>query len=306
MSVTPWLWVIFTVVAAGSQTLRNAMQKELTATLGTVGATHVRFLFGLPFAIVFLGMVIGVSGEPFHWPGGEALAWTVVGGLGQIAATALMLAAMRLRSFVVATALTKIEPLWVAVFGLVFLGDALTAGTGVAILVATCGVMVMSWPKQAVAGDAGWSWQPALLGMASGALFGVAAIGYRGGILALDHPNFVVGASSILVTGLVFQTIVLSAYLLIRDRDNLRAIFQAWRPSLFAGFMGAFASQFWFLAFAVESAARVRTLALVEILFAQIVTRNLFRQKLASREALGIGLIVAGVILLLNLQPARP
>ena len=50
----PWLWAVFTVAAAGGQVLRNAMQKELTATLGTVGATHVRFLFGLPFALVFL------------------------------------------------------------------------------------------------------------------------------------------------------------------------------------------------------------------------------------------------------------
>ena len=301
MSVTPWLWVIFTVIAAGSQTLRNAMQKELTATLGTVGATHVRFLFGMPFAIVFLFTILAVSGETMILPQGKALAWTMLGGLGQIAATALMLAAMRLRSFVVATALTKIEPLWVAVFGLVFLGDALSTGTGLAILVATGGVLVMSWPKQAAEGSAGWSWQPALLGMASGALFGVAAIGYRGGIIALDHPNFVVGASSILVTGLVFQTAILTAYLLIMDRDNLRAIFRAWRPSLFAGFMGAFASQFWFLAFAVESAARVRTLALVEILFAQLISRRLFQQNLASREAIGIGLIVIGVIMLLNL-----
>ena len=43
--------------------------------------------------------------------------------------------------------------------------------------------------------------------------------------------------------------------------------------------MGAFASQMWFLAFALETAAKVRTLALVEILFAQVISRNLFKQK---------------------------
>lgn len=300
MSVTPWLWVVFTVIAAGSQTLRNAMQKELTGTLGTVGATHVRFLFGLPFAIVFLLLILGVSGETVRLPGGPAIAWTCFGGLAQIGATALMLAAMRLRSFVVATALTKIEPVWVALFGLVFLSDVLSLGTTVSILVATCGVMIMSWPKPAAAGSAGWSWRPALLGIASGALFGLAAIGYRGGIQAHAAENFVVGASTILVTGLTFQTVILTLYLLIRDRTNLMAILRAWRPSLFAGFMGAFASQFWFLAFAIETAARVRTLALVEILFAQLVSRNLFKQRLASREAFGIALIIVGVILLLN------
>ena len=48
------LWAVFTLIAAAAQTARNAMQRELTATLGTVGATHVRFLFGFPFALVFL------------------------------------------------------------------------------------------------------------------------------------------------------------------------------------------------------------------------------------------------------------
>ena len=48
------LWIPFTLLAAAGQTARNAMQRELTAALGTVGATHVRFLFGFPFAIVFL------------------------------------------------------------------------------------------------------------------------------------------------------------------------------------------------------------------------------------------------------------
>ena len=45
---------MFTLLAAAGQTARNAMQRELTAALGTVGATHVRFLFGFPFALMFL------------------------------------------------------------------------------------------------------------------------------------------------------------------------------------------------------------------------------------------------------------
>jgi len=99
----------------------------------------------------------------------------------------------------------------------------------------------------------------------------------------------------------VIQTVMLTAYLVLADRKVLMAIIRAWKPSLFAGFMGAFASQMWYLAFALETAAKVRTLALVEILFAQAISRNLFKQSLASREAAGIGLIVVGVVLLLNL-----
>ena len=33
------LWIPFTLLAAAGQTARNAMQRELTAVLGTVGAT---------------------------------------------------------------------------------------------------------------------------------------------------------------------------------------------------------------------------------------------------------------------------
>jgi uncharacterized membrane protein len=66
--------------------------------------------------------------------------------------------------------------------------------------------------------------------------------------------------------------------------------------------MGATASQFWFLAFALTSVANVRTLALVEVLFAQAISSFVFKQKTTVREAAGMTLIVAGVALLIWLQ----
>lgn len=298
---TSWLWAVFTVIAAGSQTLRNAMQRELTATLGTVGATQVRFLFGLPFAMLFMAVILLVTGYKLPRMDMAVVLWSLVGALSQIAATALMLAAMKQRSFVVTTALIKIEPVWVALFGLVFLGDHLTWPLAAAIVIATTGVLILSWPKDGF--GSGGSVQPALLGIVSGMMFGVSAIGYRGGILgvkALGEDHFVIAASSVLVLGLIMQVLILCAYLLIFDRPAMAAIVKAWRPSMVAGFMGAVGSQFWFLAFAVESAARVRTLALIEIFFAQLVSRSLFKQGLTMREAAGIGLVVIGVIWLLR------
>jgi len=295
----PWLWAVFTVVAAGGQVLRNVQQKELTTSLGTVGATHVRFLFGLPFGVLFLAIVLGATRLPVPHLNKAMLVWTIAAALAQIGGTALLLAAMRERSFVVITAYAKTEPVQVAIFGLAFLGDGVSPGVAVAILIATAGVMLVSWPRSG--GEEAFSWKPAALGIGSGALFAIAAIGFRGGIRALDAPNFVLGATVTLALGLLIQTVILSAYLLVFDRQVLWSIFRLWRPSMLAGFTGAFASQMWFLAFALETAAKVRTLALVEILFAQVLSRNLFKQKLASREAAGIGLIVLGVILLLNL-----
>ncbi len=294
----PGLWAIFTVVAAAGQVLRNAQQKELTQSLGTVGATHVRFLFGLPFGLLFLALVLVGMGLPLPTLNTAMLAWTVVAALAQIGATALLLAAMRERSFVVITAYAKTEPMQVAVFGLAFLGDSVTPGVAAAIVIATAGVLLVSWPRST--GGEAFSWKPALLGLGSGAMFAIAAIGFRGGIRALDTPSFVMAATVTLALGLSIQTALLSAYLYILDRKRLMAILSLWRPSMLAGFTGAFASQMWFLAFALETAAKVRTLALIEILFAQVLSRNLFKQTLASREAVGIGLIVAGVIVLLN------
>src|ERR1700674_611048 len=123
---TSWLWVGFTVLAATGQTARNAMQRELTQSLGTVGATHVRFLFGFPFALVFLLVVSLASGLPLPRPGPKFWLWVLGGAFTQILATALMLAAMNKRSFVVAIAYIKTEPVQVALFGMLFLGDAVT------------------------------------------------------------------------------------------------------------------------------------------------------------------------------------
>src|ERR1044072_5238212 len=136
------------------------------------------------------------------------------------------------------------------------------------------------------------------MGLVWGTLFGLSAIGYPGTIPLLQLPDFVLAATYTVAIGLVIQAATLSLYLALRDPKVLRAIARAWRPSLFAGFMGAFASEFWFLAFAITTAANVRTLALVEVLFAQGVTRFVFKQPTTTREGIGIVLVVIGVALL--------
>ena len=295
MIVAGWLWVVFTVIASIGQTARNAMQRELTRIVGTVGATLVRFLFGLPFGILCLVGVAYWLGKPLPAPNPAFLAWVTLGAVTQIGGTALMLLAMNERSFVVTTAYLKTEPVLVALFGFVFLGDRLTAHTVLAIVVATSGVMMMSWAK----GAASASIRPLLFGIGAAALFGISAVGFRGAILSLEAPSFVMAATFSLAIGLMIQTALLSVYLVLFDRKSLFAIIREWRPSLFAGFMGAAGSQFWFLAFALTTAANVRTLALIEVLFAQIISRRLFDQKSTPREIIGIALVVAGIAFLL-------
>jgi drug/metabolite transporter (DMT)-like permease len=293
--MSSWLWAVFTVIAAFAQTVRNAMQRELTGSLGTVGATHVRFLFGFPFALLSLLGVLLWTGVPLPRPSLRFWPWVVDGAFAQIAATALMLMAMGERSFVVTIAYIKTEPIQVAIFGLIFLGDVVTWPMMVAIIVATTGVVIMSIKPGGMVGGI----KPTLIGLASGGMFALSAIGFRGAILDLQLPNFVMAATFTLVVGLAMQAVTLSLYLVLRQPNVMFALVRAWKPSLFAGFMGALASEFWFLAFALATAASVRTLALIEVLFAQLIARFAFRQKTSAREAVGMLLVVAGVMLLI-------
>jgi drug/metabolite transporter (DMT)-like permease len=290
-----FLWVVYTVLGALGQTARNAMQRELTRDLGAVGATHVRFLFGFPFALIFLAATLIALHVSLPDARGAFWAFIVAGAVTQIGGTALMLLTMTARSFVVTIAYLKTEPIFVAVLGLALLHDPLTIAMAAAILIATTGVVLISLQPGA-GGEAGL--RPALLGLSSGGMFAISAVSYRGAILALHAPNYVLGASFALSIGLVVQSLLLSLYLAWRSPDVLRAIVRLWRPSLFAGFMGALASEFWFLAFALASAASVRTLGLVDVLFAQIASHVIFKQRTSFREAAGIVLLLAGAILL--------
>jgi drug/metabolite transporter (DMT)-like permease len=294
------LWIPFVVLASIGQTLRNAMQRGLTASLGTVGATHIRFLFGFPFSLIFLGLVLVATHDALPRPLLAFWPWLVVGTMAQIVATALMLAAMNLRSFVVATAYTKTEAIQAAIFGFIFLGDQLTLLKTIAILIATAGVVVTAIKP---GGERGFSdIKPTLLGLGAAATFALSAVGYRGAILNVPGATFVTAASFTLVLGLFLQTVTLSGYLVAFDRKTMSAIFRLWKPSMLAGFMGAFASQFWFLSFALTAVANVRTLALIEVLFAQGISHYSFKQKATAREVAGIALIVVGVGLLVAVQ----
>jgi drug/metabolite transporter (DMT)-like permease len=296
MFTTATLWIPFTIIAALGQVARNAMQRSLTGPLGAWGATNIRFLFGFPFSILFFGIVMAVSGDPLPSPTAAFWPWLLLGALNQITGTGMMLLAMNDRSFVVTTAYLKTEAIQTAIFGFVFLGDHLTWFKVIAILIATAGVVIAALRPGGAKGFA--DWKPTLLGLGAAASFALSAVGFRGAVIVVPGVSFVTAASYTLVLGLFVQTLILTVYLLWRAPDVLRKILALWKPSLLAGFTGAFASQFWFLAFALTAAANVRTLALIEVLFAQGVAYYSFKQPISIRELCGIVLIVVGVGLL--------
>ncbi len=287
------LWIPATILASLLQTVRNLTQRSLTGVIGVVGATQVRFLFGLPFALIFLALVCLISERLPPALGMRSLGFAFAGALTQIAATALMLAAMRARSFAVTTAYTKTEAVQVAIFGALLLGDPLGPGKLAAIVLASAGVILVSWKPGEKLSSAGL--RPALLGIGAGAFFALSAVGFRGAITALPEGSFFIRATTILVVGLAMQTALLTLYMLAANRQALWLSLRNWRRSLLAGFVGAAASQFWFIGFSLTSAANVRTLALIEVPLAQIASRRVSSEATSRRELLGMAMIVVGV-----------
>ncbi len=299
MEHAAWLWIPVTVGAAFAQTLRNAAQRHLTGELGTLGATLVRFLYGLPFAVAWVAAVHAWRGEPLPLPPAGFYAWVTLGAVTQIAATAFLLRVMQERNFALGVAYSKTELIQIAIFGLAALGDPVSAATAVAVACGTLGVLLLSpadrqRPLRALA--TGWATRPALMGLASGACFALSVTGYRGAALSLEGASFLVAAAVALAIAQLIQTLALGGWLAWRNPAVVRATLRLWRPSLFAGFMGAAASAGWFTAFAIESAARVRTLGLVELVFAYAVSRRIFREKLTVLELSGVALLALGLV----------
>lgn len=295
-----WLWIPITVWAAFAQTLRNAAQRHLTKDLGTLGATLVRFLYGLPFALLWLALLVKGGGLALPAPDLPFILWVVEGAITQIIATALLLRVMEERNFALGVAYSKTEIIQVAIFGFVFLGDPISVVTALAVLCGTVGVLLLSprdpgQPWRTLL--AGWMARPALIGLGSGAAFALSATGYRGAALALGAHSFLTAAGYTLAWAQALQTVLLGGWLLIRTPAVITRVFRAWRASLFAGFMGAAASAGWFTAMAIEPVAHVRTLGLIELLFSYAVSRRFFRERLQQLEIVGIAVLTAALVI---------
>ncbi len=308
-TMAAWAWIPIVIGAALAQTIRNAAQRTLTAEVGTLPATLVRFLYGLPFAVVWLLVVTHALGDAVAahpWPPFSAryFAWASVGAISQLAATALLLLAMKERNFIVAVAYSKTEVLQVALFATLFLHELPGWLTALAMLTATAGVMLLSMPnattkttaRDGAALAAPWVNKAVWYGVGSGACFALANVGFRGASLTLPGLSpWLIGAWTV-VWAQTLQSLLLGSYLAAREPGSLVSIARAWRLSTVAGTMGALASIGWATATAMHSVAEIRTLGLVEVLFAYLVSHRLFKEKLTRKELIGLALVTAGLV----------
>ena len=297
------LWVPLTLVAAAAQVLRNGLQSNLTAKIGTLGATQVRFIYGLPFAMLFLFAALLIEQTGLPEITGAAFGWSLLGAVCQIGGTALMLLVMGQRAFGVAYAYIKTEPVIVALLGVLLLGDHLPLLAWVAVVMVTAGVLIASVRPRDFRNLLGES-RMILSGVASGGLFGLSAIAFRGATEGLTQGDFIIRSLTVLVIAMALQCLLLGLWLALRDRAAFTGSLREWRGSMGAGFTGAMSSAFWFAAFALTAAANVRTFGLIELPMVALFSGKLTGKAVALHELLGLGIVMGGVALLLAAHTA--
>ena len=295
-------WIPITIAAAFLQNLRTAAQKKVQGSLGVTGASFVRFGFGFPLALAWLAGLHYIGGRPLPPPNLAFALWCMIGGVAQIAATILLVYMFTQRNFAVGTAYSKTEPVQAALFGLIILGEKLTRGAVLAILVGVVGVMLISIARAPLT----WRGVAAALvsrtagiGILSGALFGVSAVAFRSAALTLGSPDAIVCAAMALACATVFQTAIMVAWMAAKDVSEFGRVARAWKSSTLIGVTSVLGSACWFTAMALQPVAYVRSLGQIELVFTFASSVFLFKEKINAPEAAGCLLICSGILLLL-------
>jgi len=295
------LWIPFTIAAAFFQNLRSALQKHLKSRLSNAGAAYVRFLYAWPFAVLYVWGLNRFGGYALPDVNTTFLMYCFLGGLSQILFTFLLMWLFSFRNFAVGTTYSKTETVQVALLGFLILGDSLSLGAIAAIGISLIGVLALSVAQTKItAGNliTSLGQKPTIIGLVCGAFLGASVVLFRGGALSLGGDGFIMQAAFTLAVSVVMQTIMMGLYMAARERDQLKAVFVHWRPSLSVGIAGALASIGWFTAFTMQNAAYVRALGQIELIFTFIASVVFFREKINRLEFIGIALVGGGILIL--------
>lgn len=295
------LWIPLTIAGAFFQNLRSAFQKYLKAHLSTGGAAYVRFFYAWPFAILYVLALHWGWDFPIPQVNTTFFVYCLLGGLAQIAFTALLVWLFSFRNFAAGTIYSKTETVQVAILGLLILGDPLGSAAIIAIGVSFIGVMALSVADTGISPRnlvTSLGEKPTLIGLACGAMLGASVVLFRGAALSLGDGSFLMRAGMAIAVSVVIQTILMGIYLAIREPLQLKAVLVHWRPSLLVGITGVLASVFWFSAFTLQNAAYVRALGQIELVFTMVASVLFFREKVKPLEMAGIAFIIAGILIL--------
>ena len=302
-----WIWIPITFLAAFMQAARTAGQKHLTKDFSAVGASYVRFLWGLPFALGYLYFLKERGDHELPDAEWQFFVFATLTGLSQIAATILLVYLFSLRNFAIGSTYARTEALLTAVVGAVVFHEALSGGGWFAVGLGALGVVIINLARTGTGAGSGADdtllrrlFQPAAgVGLAAGLGFAGASLFLRQASLALGLDDWLYGAALTLALVLVIQTAIMSVYILFQARDQIAAMVPNWRGCLFVGITSVIGSAGWSTAMTLERAAYVKALGQVELLFTLALSVLFFKERSTPKELFGMLLIAGSIIVLL-------
>ena len=296
------LWIIATIFAAITQTIRSAIQRQMQPILGDDGASYIRFLYALPFALLMLygyGIWAGVGLPSPNW---QFWLWVNIAALTQILFTVLLIRMFSRRSFAAGTAFSKTEVLQAALLEIIILGVMVSLLTGFAIVLGVVAVILLSFAKSAKTPQAIMASlvsRSSLIGLGSGTFLGLCTVSYKVAAVSLTGGDLFM---RVLYTGGVatlIQVVVMGAWMAFFTRQQFIASFVHWRGSIWAGFFGALSTVGWFTAFVLQSVAAVRAVGQIELLITLAISIFWFKEQSNRLEVFAIIMLTISIIMVL-------
>jgi drug/metabolite transporter (DMT)-like permease len=295
-----FLWIYVTVFAAGLQTARTASQRLLAIASSAFIATYVRYVFGAPIAVMAACIAVWMSGRAPSFSFAWVLSLCLLGGIFQILGTVLLLHSFRRRSYAVGTVLSKTEAIQVALLSPLLLAEHLNPLAWAGVSVSFGGVLLLTLANpKGTTGLVQFDLTSAALGLGSGLLFALTSVCIRGSALAVEHPWSLVQALVVLAAMTTVQFVVMTPIALRSERMALRKALPHIRLAAWVGATSVLGSMGWFLAMTLENPAKVQTVGQVELVFALLVSRLWFQEKMSASELAGVVAVFVGIIAVL-------
>ena len=286
-------WIAFTLLAAFSQAWRNALQSKLSNHASIAGVTLARFLLASPLAALYLFGLYQWQPAEVLSPNSSFLFYVFAASIMQIAATALMVVLFKQNNYAVGAGLAKSEALVAAILGMLFFGSTLSLLGWLGVAIGGLAVLLLSGftlknlnPKTA------------LIGLASGTAFALTSLWVREASIASGLP-FPHSAAWVLLFVLLTQTVMLSAYISIKESHTWRTLLSHKLLTCAISFTSCIGSIGWFSAMSLQHVAYVKTLGQVEVFFTILLSIFWLKEPVKKRDGLGLGLIAVAAILVM-------
>ena len=287
--------------AALGQTIRSVIQRQSRRQLGIYGSAFVRFIFGLPFSVIILLVVVGGSKVLAFDPATEFFAWLFLASMVQIIFTIVLGYAFRSSNFATAIALSKTDALQAALFEMLLLSLIPDARLAVAISVGCVAIFLIANARSNTDLAGFLAHKKSLaLGLLAGLCLGSCSVFFRLAMDCLGEYDLLERAILTSCLATLIQALLMGGCLMLWRPAELLACMQSWRQSSLAGAIAAGTTFMWFVAFSMMSVASVRMLGQIEIVLSLLFSIYVFKEKVPLLEIAGGVLIALSVIVLLS------